>query len=84
MEEAQAPTDDGEISHHEVDGKATPTATETNSRNVVETSLETARLWCARHRGQSKRACRGKKENVANPGNKSKHGRSITLVVMYT
>ena len=34
-------------------------------------------------RGQAKRACRGQKRR-RKPGEKSKHGRRITLVVMYT
>src|SRR5713226_9223578 len=84
MEHAQAPTDDGEILIIEVDGKATPTATEDelNKRRGKRRKTPHA-CGCARHRGQAKRACRGKKKR-RKPGDKSKNGRSITLVVMYT
>src|SRR3989441_2811087 len=84
MEEAQAPTDDGEILIIEVDGKATPTATEDElKKRRGKRHSKPHACGCARHRGQSKRACRGKKKR-RQPGDKSKHGRSITLVVMYT
>ncbi len=54
MDQAQAPSDDGDILVIEVDGKATPTATEAELKKRRK------------------------------PGDKSKNGRSITLVVMYT
>jgi hypothetical protein len=84
MEHAQAPIDDGDIFIIEVDGKATPTATadELQKRRGKRHPKPHA-CGCARHRGQAKRACRGKKRR-RKPGDKSKHGRSITLVVMYT
>lgn len=84
MEHAQAPTDDGEVLIIEVDGKATPTATaaELHKRRGKRHPKPHA-CGCARHRGQAKRACRGKKKR-RQPGDKSKNGRSITLVVMYT
>ena len=84
MEHAQAPTDDGEVLIIEVDGKATPTATaaELHKRRGQRHPKPHA-CGCARHRGQAKRACRGKKKR-RQPGDKSKNGRSITRVVMYT
>jgi hypothetical protein len=84
MEQAPAPTEDGEVLIIEVDGKATPTATEAelNKRRSKRHANPHA-CGCARHRGQAKRACRGKKKR-RQPGDKSKNGRSITLVVMYT
>jgi hypothetical protein len=84
MEHAPAPTDDGEVLIIEVDGKATPTATaaELHKRRGKRHPKPHA-CGCARHRGQAKRACRGKKKR-RQPGDKSKNGRSITLVVMYT
>src|SRR3989475_1368555 len=84
MEQAQGPSDDGDIFVIEVDGKATPTATEAelNKRRGKRRQKPQA-CGCARHRGKAKRACRGKKKR-RQPGDKSKHGRSITLVVMYT
>jgi len=84
MEQAQAPTDDGEILIIEVDGKATPTATEDElQKRRGNRHPKPHACGCARHRGQAKRACRGKKKR-RKPGDKSKNGRSITLVVMYT
>ena len=84
MEHAQAPTDDGDILVIEVDGKATPTATEAELDKRRGKRRKTPHACgCARHRGQAKRACRGKKKR-RKPGDKSKNGRSITLVVMYT
>src|SRR6266852_8249531 len=84
MEQAQGPSDDGDILVIEVDGKATPTATEAevNTRRGKRHKKPHA-CGCARHRGQAKRTCRGKKKR-RKPGDKSKNGRSITLVVMYT
>jgi hypothetical protein len=84
MEHAQAPTDDGDILLIEVDGKATPTATadELQKRRGKRHPNPHA-CGCVRHRGQAKRACRGKKKR-RQPGDKRKNGRSITLVVMYT
>src|SRR6266404_2764762 len=84
MDQAPVPPDDGEIVVIEVDGKATPTATEAElkkRRGKRPQKPHTCR--CARHRGQAKRACRGKKKR-RKLGDKSKNGRSITLVVMYT
>src|SRR3989454_8554141 len=84
MEHAQAPTDDGDILVIEVDGKATPTATEDElKKRRGKRHSKPHACGCARHRGQSKRACRGKKKR-RQPGDKSKNGRSMTLVVMYT
>ena len=74
MEHAQAPTDDGDILVIEVDGKATPTATEAelDKRRGKRRKIPHAG-GCTRHRGQAKRACRGKKKR-RKPGDKSKHG----------
>jgi len=84
MEQAHAPTDDGEILIIEVDGKATPTATEDElQKRRGKRRPKPHACGCARHRGHAKRACRGKKKRRP-PGDKSKNGRSITLVVMYT
>lgn len=84
MEHAQAPSDDGEVLIIEVDGKATPTATEAElQKRRGKRHANPHACGCARHRAQAKRACRGKKKR-RQPGDKSKNGRSITLVVMYT
>lgn len=84
MDQAQAPRDDGDILIIEVDGKATPTATKAElQKRRRKRQGKAPACGCTRHRGQSKRACRGKKKR-RQPGDKSKNGRSITLVVMYT
>ena len=84
MDQCSPPSDDGDIFGIEVDGKATPTATEAerNKRRGKRHNKPHA-CGCARHRGQAKRPYRGKKKR-RKPGEKSKTGRSITLVVMYT
>jgi len=66
----------------EVDGKATPTATdeELNKRRQKRSIKE--KSCCKRHRGKGKRKrCKRKRRKK---GDKSKNGRSITIVVMYT
>ena len=84
MEHLGAPQGDGDVLVIEVDGKATPTATEAELKKRRGKRPKTSpACGCARHRGQAKRACRGKKKR-RKPGDKSKNGRSITLVVMYT
>src|SRR5215831_1003644 len=84
MEHAQVLPDDGEIFIIEVDGKATPTATEAElKKRRGKRPKKPHACGCARHRGPTKRACRGKKKR-RKPGDKRKNGRSITLVVMYT
>ena len=84
MDQAPVPPEDGEILVIEVDGKATPTATEAELKKRRGKRPKTSHACgCARHRGQAKRACRGKKKR-RQPGDKRKNGRSITLVVMYT
>jgi hypothetical protein len=84
LEQAQAPSDDGDILVIEVDGKATTTATEAElQKRRGKRRNKPHACGCTRHRGQAKRACRGKKKR-RKPGDKSKNGRSITLVVMYT
>jgi hypothetical protein len=84
MEQAPAPTDDGEVLIIEVDGKATPTATEAElQKRRGNRHAKPHACGCARHRSKAKRACRGKKK-PRQPGDKSKNGRRITLVVLYT
>lgn len=83
MEQVAPPEGDGEVLVIEVDGKATPTAKadELKKRRGKQKSKKKS-CTCPRHRGKNKRQhrCKKKKEK----GNKSKNGRSITLVAMYT
>jgi len=84
MESAPPPRGDGEVLVIEVDGKATPTATEEElaKRRGPRKKRDGCRCGCQRHRGKQKR--RRKKKKRRKRGDKSKNGRSITLVVMYT
>jgi hypothetical protein len=77
--------DDGEILVIEIDGKATPTATESelNKRRGKRKGKEQldcpGKCKCKRHRKSKKIKSKRKKK-----GDKSKNGRSTTIVVMYT
>ena len=86
MEGAPAPEGEGEVLVIEVDGKATPTATEAElakRRGPRDPrSAKACPCGCQRHRGQCQRQKR--KRCRRSKGDKSKNGRSITLVVMYT
>jgi hypothetical protein len=78
---------DGEVLVIEVDGKAVPTATaeELQKRRGPRRGIK--RSCCQRHRGQAKRrgphASKTRKKR-RKKGDKSKNGRSATLVAMYT
>jgi hypothetical protein len=84
------PEADGEVLVIEVDGKAVPTATaaELEQRRGPRRHKATCACGCQRHRGQAKR--RGPKEagkarkKRRKKGDKSKNGRSATLVAVYT
>ena len=84
MDQLGAPEGDGEVLVIEVDGKATPTATEDelHQRRGKRTPKQHP-CTCPRHRNKLKRKCRCKKKRKEK-GDKRKNGRSITLVVMYT
>ena len=81
MEQEDAPAEDGDILVIEVDGKATPTAKEEELKKRRRKRKKQC-CCCQRHRNKNKRKCRCKK--TRKEGDKSKNGRSITLVVMYT
>ncbi len=82
MEIAQAPEGDGEVLIIEVDGKATPTATDEELEKRRKPRCKNKKGCSQRHRGKEKR--KGKKRKRRKKGDKSKNGRSITIVVMYT
>ncbi len=82
MEVAEAPEGDGEVLIIEVDGKATPTATDEELEKRRKKRGKKKKGCCQRHRGKEKR--KGKKRKRRKKGDKSKNGRSITIVVMYT
>jgi len=86
MDAAAPPEGEGEVLVIEVDGKATPTATEEELAKRrgprVPKQATSCPCGCQRHRGQCQR--RTRKRARRRKGDKSKNGRSITLVVMYT
>ena len=80
------PEGDGEVLVIEVDGKAAPTATEeelAKRRGKRGKHGKACECGCQRHRRRDARKRRGPKKK-RKKGDKSKNGRSATLVVMYT
>ena len=69
----------------EADGKATPTATQTElkKRRGERKKGTKNKCGCKRHRAKEKKLSHSKKKR-RKAGDKSKNGRSITLVAMYT
>src|SRR5437899_1798162 len=87
MKQLQAPANDGEVLVIEVDGKCPPTATEAElakrrGKRKPKHEKDCA-CGCQRHRGKAKRKARGSKKR-RKKGDKSKHGKEVTVVVMYT
>ena len=84
LSEGPLPQDEGDVLVIEVDGKAVPTATDQEMARRRRPRSEQGRgCMCQRHRGRAKRQRRGRKKR-RKKGDKSKNGRSATLVVMYT
>ena len=86
LSDGPLPRDEGEVLVIEVDGKAAPTATEqelTRRRGPRSRHRRGCGCGCQRHRGRTRREQRGRKPR-RKKGDKSKNGRSVTLVVMYT
>jgi hypothetical protein len=86
MEEVPPPVRSGpsEIVVVEIDGKATPTATEEElKKRRGKRSKKKKSCGCKRHRGKACRKRRGKKKRKKK-GDKAKNGRSITIVAVYT
>jgi hypothetical protein len=87
MEQQPASADDGEVLVIEVDGKCPPTATEAElqkrrgRRPVKHEGV--CECGCQRHRGKAKRKARGPKKR-RKKGDKSKNGKEVMVVVMYT
>ncbi len=82
MEQIDGWSDEGEVLVIEVDGKATPTAT-VEELEKRRQKRDKKKSCCKRHRNKNRRNCRTKKQR-RKKGDKSKNGRSITLVVIYT
>jgi hypothetical protein len=86
LSEGPLPADDGEVLVIEIDGKAAPTATDqelARRRGPRSRHERGCDCGCQRHRGRARRRRRGRKAR-RRKGDKSKNGRSVTLVVMYT
>jgi hypothetical protein len=84
MSEGPLPEDEGEVLVIEIDGKAAPTATEQElARRRGPRAHHKPGCTCQRHRGRARRRRRGRTTR-RKKGDKSKNGRSATLVVMYT
>jgi hypothetical protein len=87
MKQLAAPADDGEVLIIEVDGKCPPTATEAElaKRRGKRKRRHNSgcHCGCQRHRGRAKRRARGSKKR-RKKGDKSKNGKEVTVVVMYT
>jgi hypothetical protein len=84
---ASAKVVEGEVLVIEVDGKCPPTATaaELAKRRGKRKPkhLKDCPCGCQRHRGKVKRQARGSKKR-RKKGDKSKNGKEVTVVVMYT
>jgi hypothetical protein len=87
MKQLKGPAGDGEILVIEVDGKCPPMATEAElakRRGRRQPRHEKdCPCGCQRHRGKSQRQARGSKKRRKR-GDKSKNGKEVTVVVMYT
>lgn len=84
LSEGPLPEGDGDVLVIEIDGKAIPTATDQEMARRRRPRSERRRgCKCQRHRGRAKRQRRGRRKR-RRKGDKSKNGRSATLVVMYT
>jgi len=87
MQQLKAPDKDGEVLVIEVDGKCPPTATKgelAKRRGKRKPKHEKDCLCgCQRHRGKAKRQARGFKKR-RKKGDKSKNGKEVVVVVMYT
>jgi hypothetical protein len=84
LSEGPLPGDEGDVLVIEIDGKAAPTATDQElARRRGPRSRHERGCKCQRHRGRARRHRRGRRKR-RKKGDKSKNGRSATLVVMYT
>jgi hypothetical protein len=86
MEQLATPAHDGDVLVIEVDGKCPPTARDEElrqRRGPRRRHQQGCRCGCQRHRGQAKRKRRGRKKR-RKKGDKSKHGKEVMVVVMYT
>ena len=87
MKQLKAPPKDGDVLVIEIDGKCPPTATEAElAKRRGKRKPKHAKscpCGCQRHRGKAKRQARGSKKRRKR-GDKSKNGKEVMVVVMYT
>jgi len=83
FEHAPAPDGDGEVLVIQIDGKATPTATEAELEKRRGPRAANPHPGSQRHRGRFARQRRGSKRR-RKKGDKAKNGKMATIVVMYT
>ncbi|OWK34534.1 hypothetical protein [Fimbriiglobus ruber] len=86
MKQQPAPANDGEVLVIEVDGKCPPTARAdelAKRRGRRRKHAKACVCGCQRHRGQAKRKRRGGKKR-RKKGDKSKNGKEVVVIVMYT
>jgi hypothetical protein len=84
LSDGPVPADDGDVLVIEIDGKAAPTATAQElARRRGPRAHHGRGCKGQRHRGRARRPRRGRRAR-RKKGDKSKNGRSATLVVMYT
>ena len=87
MKQQEAPPEDGDVLVIEVDGKCPPTATEAELAKRrgkrQPRHQKSCPCGCQRHRGQAKRQARGSKKR-RKKGDKSKNGKEVMVVVLYT
>lgn len=87
MQQLPAPSGDGEVLVIEEDGKCPPTATEAElAKRRGQRRPRHAKACacgCQRHRGKAKRQARGSKKR-RKKGDKSKNGKEVVVIVMYT
>ncbi len=83
FEQAPAPDGDGEVLVIQIDGKATPTATEAELEKRRGPRAANPHPGSPRHRGRAARQQRGSKKR-RQKGDKAKNGKMATIMVMYT
>lgn len=83
FESAAPPDDDGEVLVVLVDGKCVPTARATELEKRRGPRKEKPKAPSPRHRGRVAREARGPRPR-RKKGDKSKNGKLVTMVVMYT
>lgn len=86
VNQLKAPEHDGDVLIILIDGKCAPTATDEElqkRRGQRPKHKKGCSCGCQRHRGKQKRKARGSKKRRKR-GDKSKNGKEVTVVVMFT